>query len=75
MDSSREKAIISLLASARVKSDAFIALAITPDGFFWNCDDRISIPDLHGKLQDYADAICQAVADQRAVRAGREVAR
>lgn len=69
MDSPREKAILALVRSARKQSDAFIVVGILPGGrFFYDCDDRIPVPDLHGALVNNVDAICASVARVRKER-------
>ena len=66
MDSQREQAI-RLVEQARVQADALIVVGILPGGAaFHSADPRISIPDLHGALQDSVDFICERVAHNRA---------
>lgn len=63
----KEQAILKLIEDARKQSDAFIIVGILPgDRFFYSCDDRITLPDLHGELERSVDAICSSVSRTRA---------
>jgi hypothetical protein len=67
MDKQKEEAILNLVASARQRSEAFIVVGILPGHrFFYSVDPNITIPDLHGVLQDNIDDICNSVARKRA---------
>jgi hypothetical protein len=72
MDDATRKAVLALVEQARIKADALIVVGILPGGaIVHSCDSRITIPDLHGALQDNVDFICQCVAHNRA-RAAKE---
>jgi hypothetical protein len=67
MPDPREQAILKLVEEARKKSYAFIVLGILPgDRFFYSCDERITLPDLHGQLENIGDAVCESVSRTRA---------
>jgi hypothetical protein len=66
MPDPREQAILKLVEEARKKSNAFIVLGITPNRFFYSCDERITLPDLHGQLENIGDAVCESVSRTRA---------
>jgi hypothetical protein len=67
VDKKKEEAILNLVMQARLRADAIIVVGIMPGGaVFFDCDKRITIPDLHGVLQDSTDFICQRVAVARA---------
>jgi len=66
----REQAILKLVEEARTKADAFIVIGIMPgDRFFYSCDDRVTLPDLHGILERNVDDVCGSVSRDRARRA------
>jgi hypothetical protein len=64
---SREQAILKQAEDLRKRTDAFIVLGILPGGrFFYACDDRITLPDLHGELERNVDAVCESLSRSRA---------
>ena len=70
MPSTKEQEILRLAEQARTKADAFIVVGIMPGGaIFQVSDPRITIPDLHGVLQDNVDFICECVSHARARKA------
>lgn len=59
--------ILDLARRARELADAFIVVGIMPGGeIFYDCDDRIPLPDLHGFLIGSIDFICESIARKRA---------
>lgn len=70
MNNRTERIILNHVAQARAQADAIIVVGIMPGGrFFFDCDNRITIPDLHGVLQDSIDRICENLAHVRAHQA------
>lgn len=66
MSQGKEQEVLGLVEKARKLSDAFIVVGILPGGrIFYSCDDRMTLPDLHGALQDNVDFICASVARTR----------
>lgn len=66
MPDPREQDVLKLVEQARLKSEAFIVVGFLPNHrFFYSCDPRIPIPDLHGVLQDHIDGVCDSVKDFR----------
>ena len=68
MTDKNKQRVLNLLQLARAHGDALIVLAITPNDVLWSCDERVTIPDLHGLLQDNVDGICAQIARDRAER-------
>jgi|GEM_PF-5455436 len=69
MSQDKERTILGHVQQARRLSDAFIVVGILPGGrVFYDCDDRISLPDLHGVLLNNVDFICESVARTRQAR-------
>jgi hypothetical protein len=67
MDSKTAESALTLVRQARLRADAIIVVAFLPGGdVIYECDSRITIPDLHGLLQGSNDFICQCVARRRA---------
>ena len=66
MPDPREQEVLRLVEQARLKSDAFIVVGLLPNHrFFYSCDPRITLPDLHGILVDHIDDVCDSVRRTR----------
>ena len=75
MDERKQKAVLDLVRSARKQADAIIVVGICPGGFFYDCDDRVTLPDLQGLLEANVRDICASVSHARARKAKQESVR
>ncbi len=66
VDNRREQEILDLVKRARQKADAIIVVGILPGGrFFYDCNNRITLPDLHGALNEIGNLVCESVSRKR----------
>ena len=66
MTEATRRRVLNMIQMARAISDGLIVIAITPDDVLWSVDRRLTIPDLHGLLQETSEGICERIARERA---------